>query len=67
MDMFSGFSYTADAYYRLSREDGDKKESDSIANQRALIRDFLADHPDICLYKERMDDGFTGIHFVEVR
>ena len=41
--------YRADAYLRLSKEDGDKVESDSIANQRDLIRHFLADKPDIQL------------------
>ena len=34
-------------YTRLSREDGDKPESDSIANQRALLEDFAARHPDL--------------------
>lgn len=55
--------YIADAYYRLSKEDGDKAESDSILNQRALIREFLKEHPDIHLYKERVDDGFSGVNF----
>lgn len=31
--------YTADAYFRLSKEDGDKVESDSIINQKALVRE----------------------------
>ena len=39
--------YHAAIYVRLSKEDGDKVESDSIANQRDLIRHFLADKPDI--------------------
>ena len=29
--------YNADIYLRLSREDGDKEESDSITNQKELI------------------------------
>ena len=37
----------AGAYLRLSREDGDKQESDSIRGQRQLIRDFEKNHPDI--------------------
>ena len=32
--------YTA-AYIRLSREDGDKEESDSVANQRKLLQDYI--------------------------
>ncbi len=55
--------YTADAYFRLSREDGDKTESDSIVNQRALVKEFLKTHPDIQIYHERVDDGFSGVNF----
>ena len=31
--------YKACIYTRLSKDDGDKPESDSIGNQKALIRD----------------------------
>ena len=55
--------YNADIYLRLSKEDGDKLESDSIANQRALILDFLKSHPDIRVHKIRIDDGRTGVDF----
>ena len=55
--------YTADAYLRLSKEDGDKVESDSIVNQKALIREFLKTHPEIQIYKEKVDDGYTGVSF----
>lgn len=55
--------YTADAYFRLSREDGDKAESDSIVNQKALVREFLKAHPEIQVYKEQVDDGYTGVSF----
>ncbi len=55
--------YIADAYFRLSREDGDKAESDSIVNQRALVREFLKTHPEIQIYQERVDDGFSGVSF----
>lgn len=55
--------YIADAYYRLSKEDGDKAESDSIVNQKALVREFLKVHPDIHIYKEKVDDGYTGVNF----
>lgn len=57
----------ADAYFRLSKDDGDKAESNSIANQKSLVREFLRTHPDIQIYKERTDDGYTGVNFVEVR
>ncbi len=55
--------YIADAYYRLSREDGDKAESDSIVNQKALVKEFLKVHPDIHIHEEKVDDGYTGVNF----
>lgn len=54
-------------YIRLSREDGDKAESDSIGNQRKLIADYLKDKDEFVLYDTYIDDGFTGTNFVEVR
>lgn len=50
-------------YCRLSKEDGDKLESDSIANQRQLMDDYVASHPDMCCMGEYTDDGFTGTNF----
>lgn len=55
--------YEADAYFRLSKEDGDREESDSIVNQKSLIREFIQSNPDIHIYKERVDDGYTGVNF----
>lgn len=59
--------YRAAIYVRLSKEDGDKEESDSIVNQKELIRAFLADKPEICISGEFVDDGYSGADFVEVR
>ena len=36
-------------YLRLSREDDDKAESDSIANQRKLLEQYLAARPELHL------------------
>jgi len=60
--------YKAAIYVRLSKEDGDvsstsKSESDSISNQKDLIRDFLKDRPDIEIVSERIDDGYSGVNF----
>jgi len=55
--------YCADIYLRLSKEDGDKEESDSIANQRALLLDFLNSMPNIRVHKIRIDDGYSGVDF----
>lgn len=50
-------------YIRLSREDGDKAESDSIGNQRKLITAYLKDKDDFILYDIYIDDGYTGTNF----
>lgn len=55
--------YRAIIYLRLSKEDGDKEESYSIANQRDLAMDFIASHSDISFVCEMVDDGYTGSNF----
>ena len=50
-------------YFRLSREDGDKMESDSIRNQKDLVADYISKHPEITLVEEYVDDGYTGTNF----
>ena len=47
----------------MSIEDGDKAESNSIGNQRELIRDFAAERPGLHLVEEYADDGYTGTNF----
>lgn len=55
--------FRAGMYLRLSREDGDKMESDSIASQRAIIEKFIRTHNNIILAETYIDDGFTGTNF----
>ena len=55
--------YRTAMYLRLSREDGDKSESDSIANQRALIHEYLKTQPNLCCVDEFVDDGYSGVNF----
>lgn len=50
-------------YLRLSKEDGDKDESNSIASQRALLEDYVTNHPELTPCEEYVDDGFTGTNF----
>ena len=50
-------------YLRLSKEDRKDKESDSIANQRLLLHNYLEHHPEFLFYKEYIDDGETGTNF----
>ena len=56
--------YRTAIYCRLSREDGDKVESNSIASQRAICEDFIAKHDDLELACEPfIDDGYSGVSF----
>ena len=60
--------YHAAIYVRLSKEDGDvasaaKAESNSISNQKNLIKDFLKDKDDIIVVSARVDDGYSGSNF----
>lgn len=50
-------------YVRLSREDGDKEESNSVTGQKDLIRDFLSRHPELRECDMKVDDGYTGSNF----
>ncbi len=50
-------------YLRLSRDDGgDEGESNSITNQRELIKSY-ADKAGFKIIKEFIDDGYTGSNF----
>lgn len=51
------------AYIRLSREDGDKEESDSVGNQRKLLLEYIRQKEDLKLYDIYIDDGYTGLNF----
>ncbi len=51
------------AYVRLSSDDGDKAESNSITNQKSLINLFLKNNSDLKLKDFYIDDGFTGTDF----
>lgn len=55
--------YRTAIYLRLSRDDGDKYESDSISNQRKLITDYIENKPEFCLVDEYVDDGYSGSNF----
>ncbi|HAR02147.1 MAG TPA: hypothetical protein DCR82_07150 [Eubacterium sp.] len=60
--------YKAAIYLRLSREDGDvaegsKEISNSIANQKELVMDYLKSHPEITICDIYTDDGYSGVNF----
>lgn len=62
--MRSSKTYKAGTYRRLSREDGDNLESESIINQGILINKFLEQTKEniICV-SEYTDDGYSGGNF----
>ena len=55
--------WDAIAYLRLSKDDRNKDESNSIKNQRDLILDFVGKNPDIRVIQTLADDGATGANF----
>lgn len=62
-DNVKSYQYKAAIYIRLSVENGDKEESNSITNQRMLLNQFLKDNSDIEVYDYYTDDGFSGTTF----
>ena len=59
--------YQAAAYMRLSVASSRESESESISNQEKIIQYFVDGNPDIELVSRQIDDGYSGIVFVEVR
>ena len=59
--------YDAALYLRLSKDDMEegstKMESNSIANQRELLRSFVKSQPDIQIFDIYVDDGYSGGNF----
>lgn len=55
--------WNAAEYTRLSRDDGDKAESNSITSQKEIIRDYVRRHPEFVIVKEYADDGYSGVNF----
>ena len=50
---------------RLSRDDGDDRESESISNQRKIIYDFIEKsmQDKFIIIDDYIDDGYTGTNF----
>lgn len=56
--------YSVGLYIRLSREDGDNIESESIINQRNFLHLYLEKSAENLFFvDEYIDDGFTGSNF----
>lgn len=54
--------YKVALYIRLSKEDLKPGESESISNQRALLKTFTDDY-NLTVYNEYIDDGISGTTF----
>ena len=55
--------YRTAAYIRLSKEDGDKEESDSVFNQKALLNRIIEESEDLFFAGDYIDDGYSGTNF----
>lgn len=55
--------FKAGCYVRLSKEDGDNKQSESIENQLLIIHQYLDRHSDLVLIDTYIDDGYTGMNY----
>lgn len=56
-------TWSCGLYLRLSRDDGDARESDSISSQREILMDFVSKNSDLCVYDTYIDDGWSGTTF----
>lgn len=50
-------------YIRLSKEDGDKVESNSVMSQKEILKEFLKLHSELEFYDFYVDDGYSGTSF----
>ena len=54
-------------YCRLSQEDMQAGESESIQNQKKILERYCKDHGYTAIRHYDEDDGYSGTNFVEVR
>lgn len=55
--------YKVSMYLRISREDSNKNESESIINQKSIIQSFINEREDLELVSIKIDDGYSGGNF----
>ncbi len=55
--------WRAAVYVRLSKDDGNETESNSIVTQKEIIKEYLKLHPDIEIHDFYVDDGYSGTNF----
>ena len=56
-------TWRAALYLRISKEDGDNKESESITNQRELLSAYVNKRTNITIVATKIDDGWSGANF----
>jgi len=55
--------YRTAIYARLSKEDGDKVESNSIQSQKTMCEEYIKNHKELELVETFVDDGYSGVDF----
>lgn len=55
--------YRTAIYARLSKDDGDKTESNSIVSQKLLCEEYISRQDDLELVETYVDDGYSGVDF----
>lgn len=58
LNISNSSNFNVAMYIRLSKEDGDKQESESVTNQRNLILRYIKENK-LSLYDEYIDDGVS--------
>ena len=56
--------YKVALYARISVENEQKREADTIGNQIALLKDFVSQHQDLVVFDLYCDDDISGVSFV---
>lgn len=62
LNVSSSCDFKVAMYIRLSKEDGDKQESESVTNQRNLILRYMKEN-NLTLFNEYIDDGVSRDNF----
>ena len=55
--------YKVAGYIRLSKEDKIKDESNSVTNQKAIMKSYIKNNKDLELVNFYIDDGYSGTTF----
>jgi DNA invertase Pin-like site-specific DNA recombinase len=62
MEISNPMDYKAALYIRLSKEDDNERESESVSNQKSMLKTF-AENQQLDVYDIYIDDGFSGTDF----